>query len=219
MSSNQTNIECVTKENVMFNEAAFETLESYGDSFESGESFESGDSFEFSERGRGRGRPLPRPKQGNAAAQTPAAGYATKAELEATANRLDGRIAINTKAIAEVNGRVSSLGAAHNKLERNVKYEITERKKVTDELKTSIENMKMAVMLTPLISAPSSKTVTLKDGTDAKVLVDDGDTFKMILPMMMMNGGFGGASSGSSGGSSSNDMMMPMMMMLAMSKK
>ena len=198
----------------MFNESAFETLESESEWNEWSES------ADFSERNRNRNRPLPRPNQGNATAHTPQAGYATKAELEATANRLDSRIAVNTKAIAEVNGRVSSLGAAHNRLEINVRKEVAERKTATDALKQQTENMKMAIMLTPLISAPKTITMADKDGNDIKVLTDDGDTFRMLLPMLMMSGGFGGnsATSSGSGGGMSNDMMMPLMI-LAMSKK
>lgn len=197
----------------MFNESAFETLESESEWNEWSES------ADFSERNRNRNRPLPRPNQGNAAAHTPQAGYATKAELEATANRLDGRIAVNTKAIGEVNSRVSSLGAAHNRLEVNVRKEVAERKTTTDALKQQTENMKMAIMLTPLISAPKTLTTTI-EGKEVKVLTDDGDTFSMLLPMLMMSGGFGGnsGSSGGSGGGMSNDMMMPLMI-LAMSKK
>jgi hypothetical protein len=196
----------------MLNESTFETLESQSEWNEWNES------AEFSERNRNRNRPLPRPNQGNATAHSPQAGYATKAELEATANRLDGRIAVNTKAITEVNGRVSSLGAAHNRLEVNVRKEVAERKTTTDALKQQTENMKMAIMLTPLISAPKTITQTI-DGKEVKLLTDDGDTFRMLLPMLMMSGGFGG-NSGTSGGSGgmSNDMMMPLMI-LAMSKK
>lgn len=203
----------------MFNESVFETLES-GDSNEWNEWNESGDSYDSSERfGRRGGRPgrnIPRPQQGNATAHTPQAGYATKAELEATANRLDGRIAVNTKAIDAVNGRVSSLGLAHNRLNASVKTEIADRKATTDALKQQVENMKMAVMLTPLISTPKTIDMTV-EGKTVKILTDDGDMFRMILPMMMMNGGFGGSSSGATG-SSSNDMMMPMMM-IAMSQR
>lgn len=191
----------------MFNNSAFETMETESEWNEFGE---------FSERNLN--RPLPRPHQGNAAAQTPQAGFATKAELEATANRLDGRIAVNTRAIGEVNSRVSSLGAAHNRLEVNVRKEVAERKTTTDALKQQTENMKMAIMLTPLISAPKTVPMTF-EGKEVKVLTDDGDTFRMLLPLLMMSGGFGGMSgtSGSSGGMS-NDMMMPLMI-LAMSKK
>jgi vancomycin resistance protein YoaR len=191
----------------MFNESVFETLETEN----AGDWSEWNDNYEADERRR-RGRPLPRPQQGNAAAKSPQAGYATKAELEATANRLDGRIAVNTKAIETVNGTLSSLGSAHNRLVANVKREAAAQKAATDALKQQTENIKMAVMLTPLISAPKTKEITV-GGEKVKVQVDDGDTFRMILPMMMMSGGFGGSSGGSS-----NDMMMPMMMMLAFSK-
>ncbi len=194
----------------MFNESVFETLETEN----AGDWSEWNDTYEADKRPRP--RPLPRPQQGNAAAKSPQAGYATKAELEATANRLDGRIAVNTKAIETVNGSLSSLGSAHSRLEANVKREAAAQKAATDALKQQTENIKMAVMLTPLISAPKTKEVTF--GTDrVKVQIDDGDTFRMILPMMMMSGGFGGSLGGSGG--SSNDMMMPMMMMLAFSKK
>lgn len=198
----------------MFNEAAYETLESFGESADAWDSSESAERF-----GRHRNRTVPRPNQGNAAVQTPQAGYATKAELEATANRLDGRIAVNTKAIDEVNGKVNGLGTSHNRLEANTKRGFTETKATTDKLGKQVESVKMAAMLLPLISTPKTKEITIgTDGTSekVKVLIDDGDNFKMILPMMlMMGGGFGGQDSS---GSSSNDMMLPMML-IAMSKK
>jgi hypothetical protein len=201
----------------MFNESIFETLESSenGEWNEWNEWSESPESFERA-GSRGPRKPLPRPRQGNATAKAPSPGYATKAELEATANRLDARIGVNTTAIQEVNGRVASIGASHNKLESNVRREIAERKAATDALRQATENMKMAIIMTPLLSAP--KTVDIVVGAKTyKALSGESDGMGMMMPMLMMNGGFGGAA-GTSGGAS-NDMMMPMMMMMMMSKK
>ncbi|WP_242138814.1 MULTISPECIES: hypothetical protein [unclassified Sphingomonas] len=197
----------------MFNETAFETLESFGESLESTEWNEMfGENLESAEWSPKRNQPLQRPKFGNAVAKSVANGYATKAELTATANRLDARIAVNTKGIASLESGLKSLGAAHNRLEHTVKKEIEERKQVTDGLRQSIENMKMAVMLTPVISAP--KTVLMNG---EKVMVDSGDNFSTLLPMLLLSGSFGPQPAGGTA-QSSNDMMMPLLI-LAMGRK
>jgi hypothetical protein len=207
----------------MYNETAFETLESFGEAGENWDSFDSHEFTELGERFRPRGRPrnVPRPRQGNAAVNAPQGGYATKAELEATANRLDGRIAVNTKAIDDVNGKVNALGTAHNRLEANTKRGFTTTKATTDKLSKNVENVKMAAMLMPLLTSPKTRDITVVNPTDAtktetvKVMVDDGDTFRTIAPMFLLNGGFGG---GDSSGGSMSEMMIPLLF-LTMGKK
>ena len=176
------------------------------DILESDPEFDSEDLFEATwdearRRPRGGFRP-PRPgvklpPRGNATPRRPAAGYATKADLDATANRLDGRIATNATAIKtiETRGRatereVSSIGGALRK-------EIAIRKKETTDLRKGLDESRQIAMIMPLLG-----------GGD--------DKFSKMLPVLLYGGMLGGSGGSGSSGDGNNSMMMTMMMVLAL---
>jgi hypothetical protein len=155
--------------------------------------------------------PVRTAKRGGAVPQRPSPGFATKAELAATANRLDGRIGVNSTAIKTVEGRTNTLTAEQAKLRTDV-----------NKLQGSINDVRNMAMLMPLLSSQKTRAVTTPPaGTELqsgdKVVVDAGDSFSKMLPMLMFSGSFGGSSGGGhSGGMFGGDgggMMMAMMMM------
>jgi hypothetical protein len=161
--------------------------------------------------------PLRTPPRGNAVPQRPAPGHATKAELTATANRLDGRIATNSTAIKTLEGRVNTVSTQQTALRTDI-----------TRLQGSINDVRNMSMLLPLLSSQKTRTITQPPpGTDLqsgdKVVVDSGDSFSKLLPLMMFSGGFGGSggSSGSSGGMFGGDSggLMMVAMMMAMQNK
>ena len=86
----------------------YDSFEDFGELLEDVESDEAYDeAFESDEAVRRRGRPMlrrrvPTAKRGNPVPHPVAAGYATKAELNATAHRLDARIATITPQVLEL---------------------------------------------------------------------------------------------------------------------
>lgn len=180
------------------------------------EDFEVDESDESDERRRGRPRrpPVRTAKRGGAVPQRPAAGFATKAELSATANRLDARIATNSTAIKTVEGRVNSLASDVAKLRSDA-----------GKSQGGINDVRNMAMLTPLLSTQKTVTTTEASGgipAGSKVVVDSGDSFSKMLPLLMFSGAFGGSST-SSGGQSSGGMfggdsggIMMVAMMIAM---
>jgi uncharacterized membrane protein YgcG len=145
-----------------------------------------------------RRRPVRTAARGNVVPQRPESGYATKAELTTTANRLDGRIAVNTGAVKTLDGRVASVSSEQSKLRNDVK-----------SLQGGLNDVRNMSMLLPLLSTQKTRDVTTNvTGTAIasgdKVVVDSGDTFSKMLPLLLFSGAFGGSSS--SGGSSSGGM-------------
>lgn len=187
---------------------------------ESDEFYESDESDESDEARRRGGRtrrpPVRTAKRGGAVPQRPAAGFATKAELSATANRLDARIATNSTAIKTVEGRANSIAADVAKLRTD-----------TGKSQGSINDVRNMSMLMPLLS--TQKTVTLEESVGnipagSKVVIDSGDSFTKVLPLLLFSGGFGGSSSsggGSSGGMFGGDSggIMMVALMMAMQNK
>ncbi|MGH8032610.1 MAG: hypothetical protein ACREO8_09660 [Luteimonas sp.] len=161
---------------------------------ENDEAYESDESGEYDEaRRRIRRPPVRIAKRGGAVPQRPAAGFATKAELSATANRLDARIATNSTAIKTVEGRVNTIFSDHAKLRTEV-----------GKLQGGISDVRNMSMLMPLLSAQKTVTTTSDNAgipAGSKVLVDSGDSFSKMLPLLMFSGAFGGSSGGQSGGS------------------
>lgn len=160
---------------------------------ESDELYESDESDESDEARRRRRRaPVRTAKRGGAVPQRPTPGYATKAELTATANRLDARIATNSTAIKTVEGRVNTLSTDQGKLRSDV-----------TKLQGSVNDVRNMSMLMPLLSSQKTVTTTADSGgipSGSKVVVDSGDSFSKILPLLMFSGSFGGSSGGQSGG-------------------
>lgn len=186
--------------------------------------FEEYDEYdEFDEARRRPGRPgLRRPpvktaKRGGAVPQRPSPGFATKAELTATANRLDGRIATNSTAIKTIEGRTNTLSTEQAKLRTDV-----------NKLQGNINDVRSMAMLMPLLSSQKTRSVTTPPaGTELqsgdKVVVDTGDSFSKLLPLLMFSGSFGGSSSSGSGsggmfGGDGGGMMMIALMMAMQNK-
>jgi hypothetical protein len=170
--------------------------EDFGEDF--GESFDEAARPKFRPRqGRPGGRPgIKLPPRGNVTPRPPASGYATKAELDATAKRLDGRIHTTSAALKTVDNRaraaereIGSMGAALRK-------EIALRKKECAELKKGLDEARQIAMILPLIGGGNDK-------------------FSKILPTLLYGGGLGGSSA--SGGDSNNSMTTTMMMAIALS--
>jgi len=186
-----------------------------------GVEYEENDEFDEARRARPRSRlrPVQTAKQGNAVPQRPQPGFATKAELTATANRLDARIATNSTAIKTLEGRVTTVAGEQTKLRTDV-----------NKLQGNINDLRMMTMLLPMLSTQKTRAVTDPiSGTEIakgdKVVVDAGDSFSKLLPLLMFSGAFGG-SGGSTGGSSSGGMfggesggLMMVALMMAMQNK
>jgi hypothetical protein len=170
--------------------AGLEDYPDFAGGFEADEADEADELFEFDEaRGRGRSRgKVPTAKRGNPVPQPAGQGYATKAELQATAQRLDGRIATNSKAITTLDGRTRTIEGEVGRLGTTLKREVAERKTVTDALKRGLDESRQIAMLLPLLSTTETKTV---DGVP-NVVVDSGDKFSKLLPILLLSGGFGG---------------------------
>lgn len=146
-------------------------------------------------RGGARRPPVRTAKRGNAVPQRPASGFATKAELTATAARLDARIATNSTAIKTVEGRVNAIAADTAKLRADI-----------GKAQGNLNDVRNMSMLMPLLATTKTREVaTSVEGTQItagdKVVVDTGDSFSKMLPLLMFSGSFGG-SGGGSGGSS-----------------
>lgn len=197
----------------------YNPFEDFGELLEDIESDESDEAFESDEavRGRGRGRPMPRvptAKRGNPVPQPVAHGYATKAELNATAQRLDARIATNSKAITTVDGRTRAIESETHKLRASLKHEVAERTKATDALKKGLDDARQLAMILPLLSTTDTTTVA---GTP-NVVIDNGDQMSKLLPILLLSGGLGG-SSGSGGGMFGGDGGIgPLVMLMALTK-
>ncbi len=177
---------------------------------ESDELYEPGESDEF-EEARRRRAPVRTARRGGAVPPRPAPGYATRAELTATANRLDSKIVTNSTAIKSIEGRVNTLSGEQTKLRTDV-----------TKLQGGINDVRNMAMLMPLLTTQSTRTVTSTVGgtinAGDKVVVDTGDNMSRILPLLLFSGSFGGSSgnSGSGGGMFGGDSSGIMMIALVM---
>src|SRR5439155_22549913 len=93
----------------------------------------------------------------------PAAGFATRAELTATANRLDLKIAQASAAIKTVDGRVRTLDSEQSRL----RTALTAETKKREALAGQVNNLQQMSMLLPLLSTQATKT--LIGGTGAVI--------------------------------------------------
>lgn len=178
-------------------EADFEGL--IESDFEFDEFDESDESDERARRRRigGMFRPgLKLPPRGNITVVPPKSGYATKADLDATARRLDGRIATNSTAIKTLDGRTRSTEREVGGVSAALKKEIAFRKKETADLKKGLDESRQIAMIMPLLG-----------GGD--------DKFSKMLPVLLYGGMLGGGS-GTTGSGDNNSMMMTMMMVMAL---
>lgn len=180
-------------------EADFEGLiesDEFDEFDEFGEFDESDERIRRRRVGGGRFRPgLKLPPRGNPTVRPARGGYATKAELDATAKKLDGRIATNATAIKTLDGRSRTIERDLGSASAALKKEIAVRKKETADLKKGLDESRQIAMIMPLLG-----------GGD--------DNFSRMLPILLYGGMLGG--SGSSGNDSNNSMMTTMMMVMAL---
>ena len=152
-------------------EADFESL--FENDVEYDESDESDESL-FGDLSRRMRPALKLPPRGNNTVRAAKAGYASRAELQATANRLDGRIATNATAIKTLDGRSRVTERGLNSVGAAVKKEIALRKKETGELRKGLDESRQIAMIMPLLGG----------GTDS---------FSKMLPLLMYGGMMGGS--------------------------
>lgn len=151
-------------------------------------------------RGGGRPSPLRLPPRGNATVQQPAHGMATKAELDATARRLDDRIATVSGSVKTLDVRTHATNRELGSVSTALRREIARRKTETADLRKSVDESRQIAMILPLIGG----------GTDS---------FSKMLPIMLYGGMLGGTGSTGTGTSDNNSMMMTMMLALIMSQQ
>ncbi len=187
------------------------------DVFESDELLESDDIFEWDEsdesderaRRRGRARPVRTAKAGGAVPKRPPSGFATKAELAASASTLDKKIATNSEAIKTVNTKIADLSAQVAKNSKNLGGRLNE--------------MGQMSMLLPLLTMPQTRTASgnvtnTNIVANDRIVVDSGDTLTRLLPVLLMSGSMGGGSGSSGGGmfGGDNSALMMVAMVMAM---
>lgn len=143
--------------------------------------------------------PLPIPPRGNATVQPPQQGVATKAELDATARRLDDRIATVSTSVKALDTRTQATNRELDTVSGALRREIAVRKKQNTELRKTVDESRQIAMIMPLIGGGN-------------------DSFSKMLPIMLYGGMLGGTTTGS-GGSDNNGMMMTMMMALLLSQQ
>lgn len=170
--------------------------EDYGEDF--GESFDEAARPKFRPRPpRGGARPgLKLPPRGNAVPRPAPGGFATKAELSATAKRLDDRIHATSAALKTVDTRARAVEREVGTMGAALRKEIALRKRENAELKKGLDESRQIAMILPLIGG----------GTDK---------FSKMLPILLYGGGLGGSLG--SGGDSNNNMTTTMMMAIALS--
>ena len=179
---------------------AFDLEADYGESEEFDvESFDEFDvESDWGERAKPRFRQPPRrlktPPRGNAAVKAPRSGFATKAELDATAKKLDARIAVNSGAVKALDSRTRAGEANAAKMGDALRKEIALRKKETGDLKRGLDESRQLAMIVPILTAGAAPD----------------DKFAKILPIMLYSGalGGGGGALGGSGTDGNNGMMM-----------
>ena len=128
---------------------------------------------------------MPRPSPG---------GYATKAELGATAKRLDDRIHTVSASLKSLDTRARGVEREVGAIGNALRKEIALRKKETADLKRGMEESRQIAMMLPLIGGGNDK-------------------FSKMLPILLYGGGLGGTSVS---GDSNNSMMTTMMMAIAL---
>jgi hypothetical protein len=141
--------------------------------------------------------------------------YITQTQLQTTVAKIDGRISTLAK---DTSQQVNTVKREQAKQVTILKKEIADRKKEAETARKELRQFRDISMLLPLISKPSSQTLTAEVGglpAGTKVMVDKDDTMSMLLPLVLM-GGLGGSSGGSDSGSGfggDNNMMMLVLLM------
>lgn len=169
--------------------------EDYGEDF--GESFDEAARPKFRPRQVRGGRPgIKLPPRGNAVPRPAPGGFATKAELNATAKRLDDRIHATSAALKTIDNRARTVEREVGTMGNALRKEIALRKKENAELKKGLDESRQIAMILPLIGGGNDK-------------------FSKMLPILLYGGGLGGSLG--SGGDSNNGMTTTMMMAIALS--
>ena len=186
------------------------------------EDFESDtEDFELSDEARRSRRmraPIRTPQRGGNVPARPSAGFATRAELTATANRLDSKIGQVSTGIKALDGRVRTLDSEQGKLRAAVSAETKKREALVNQ----VNNLQQMSMILPLLSTQKTQKTTaavagIPEGSN--VVIDNGDQLSRILPMLLFSTA-GSASStgqpGSGGGMFGGDNNSMMMLAMAM---
>ena len=164
------------------------------------------------------GGPIKLPPKGGNVPPRPATGFATRAELTATANRIDAKIGTVSTGIKALDGRVRELNTENGRMRAQLTAEVKKR----ESLSGQANNLQQMSMLLPLLSTQKTVSATVKvNGVDTveNVVVDNGDQLSRILPMLMFSGIGGSSQPGSSGGMfGDNNSMMMLALVLAFSK-
>lgn len=142
------------------------------------------------------------PPRGNAVPKRAGPGFATKAELEATAKRLDDRIHTSAAAIKTIETRSRAVEREVGTMGAALKKEIALRKKETADLKKGLDESRQIAMILPLLG-PSDPNQ---------------DKFTKLLPVLLYGGMLGGGGGGFGGSStdSNTSMLTTMMMVIAL---
>lgn len=198
-----------------------EDLDTLLDSFEDYEYDDSEDSDESELLSEKRFRPVkaapaktsfkPRPSQ-----------YITQTQLQTTVARIDGRINTLSK---ETSQQINVVKREQAKQVAILKKEVADRKKETELVRKDLRQLRDMSALLPLISRPSSQTLTAEAGglpAGTKIMVDSNDTMSMMLPLLLM-GGLGGSSGGGGlgmgGGDGGDNSMMMIVLLMALGKR
>lgn len=197
-----------------------EDLETLLDSFEDYEYDESDESDESELLSEKRFRPVkaapaktsfrPRPSQ-----------YITQTQLQTTVARIDGRINTLSK---ETSQQINTVKREQAKQVAVLKKEVTDRKKEAEGARKDLRQLRDMSALLPLISRPSSQTLTADVGglpAGTKIMVDKDDTMSMLLPLLLM-GGMGGSGGGlglGGGDSGGDNSMMMIVLLMALGKR
>ena len=164
------------------------------------------------------GGPIRTPGRGNNVPPRPQQGFATRAELTATANRLDGKIGTLSTGVKALDTRVRTLDTEQTKLRADLKKEQAARGNVNNQL----NNLTQISMLLPLLSSQSTVTTTLPGQQQpSNVVVDKGDKFTQLLPILLLSGMMGspgGTQPESGGGMFGDNSAMMVAMFFALSK-
>jgi outer membrane murein-binding lipoprotein Lpp len=166
------------------------------------------------------GAPIRTPGRGNNVPPRAQPGFATRAELTATANRLDAKIGTLTTGVKTLETRVRTLDTEQTKLRADLKKEAAARQNLTGQM----NNLTQISMLLPLLSSQSTVTTNAPVANipaNTSIVVDSGDKFTQFLPILLMSGMMGspGNSGSSSGGMfGDNNSAMMLAMFFALSK-
>jgi hypothetical protein len=184
------------------------------------EDFESDtEDFELSDEAARRPRrmraPIRTPQRGGNVPPRPATGFATRAELTATASRLDAKIGQVSTGIKALDGRVRSLDSEQGKLRSALSAESKKREALVNQ----VNNLQQMSMILPLLSTQKTiKTTAAVDAIPAgsNVVIDSGDQLSRILPMLLFSTAGSTGQPGSGGGMFGGDNNSMMMLAMAM---